>query len=337
MWLLSDEEAIKEGILALKNGDLVAFPTETVYGLGANGLSDEACQKIYRAKGRPSDNPLILHISSLAMLEPLVKEIPLKARALAEAFWPGALTMVFLKESCVPSVVSGGLDTVAIRYPKNDIALKLIEGCQFPLAAPSANKSGKPSPTKASHVQDDFSSELAGIIDGGQAEVGVESTVIDMTANPPIILRPGGITKAMIEQVIGEVAMHSGQVSDTTPKAPGMKYRHYAPDMPAFLVDKKDLIELSKTLLQGDEQIGLIFSEEALNVLPNKENLTKFSLGKKERVEEALYRLFDYLREANKKGLDRLYIERYERIGLGESLMNRIEKLVSGQFDEGKK
>lgn len=324
------EKAFNEAVLTLKNGGLVAFPTETVYGLGANGLSEAACQKIYQAKGRPSDNPLILHIAKTESLYDLAREVPESALRLAEAFWPGPLTMVLLKKPHIPSVVTAGLDTVALRLPEASLALRLIEAVGFPLAAPSANKSGKPSPTSASHVREDFKAEELSILDGGDTKVGVESTIIDLSVEPPVILRPGGITKEMIEGVIGPVIMHSGKVGDAAPKAPGMKYRHYAPSMPVYLVKKEAFDALYKAL-ESKKDIGLIFSEEGLERFKAL-GLKSFSLGEKKSIETALNRLFRHLREADRLGLKALYLEAYPKEGLGEAFMNRAEKLALGYY-----
>lgn len=332
MWQRDSEEDFNLAVEALKEGKLVAFPTETVYGLGANGLDEVACKNIYLAKGRPSDNPLILHIAEKKALYDLARVVPKKALALAKAFWPGPLTMVLLKKAHIPKAVTGGLDTVAIRLPNSPLALALIKRAGFPLAAPSANKSGKPSPTSASHVAEDFKDEIAGIIDGGTTSVGVESTIVDLSNEPPVILRPGGITKEMIEAVIGPVLMHSGEVGDTTPKAPGMKYRHYAPSMPVYLVGEDDFDAL-RASLKDKEGIGLVLSEEGLEQFKGL-TFQSFSLGKKADTKVALQRLFGHLRKADRLGLKCLYLESYEKEGLGLTFMNRAEKLALGSFKE---
>lgn len=333
MKLWARGEGLDEAALALKKGELVAFPTETVYGLGANGLSEVACQKIYLAKGRPSDNPLILHIAEKESLYELAREVPEKALRLAREFWPGPLTMVLLKKPHIPEIVTAGLDTVALRMPEAPLALALIKEAGFPLAAPSANKSGKPSPTSAFHVAEDFSEEVYGLLDGGDTEVGVESTIVDLSVEPPVILRPGGITKESLEKVIGEVLVHSGKPEDKTPKAPGMKYRHYAPSMPVYLIEREKLRALEKAI-EEKEGIGLLLSEEGLGCFEKREGLHFFSLGKKEKPELALKHLFRHLREADKRGLTCLYVESYKKEGLGLAYMNRAEKLALGYFSE---
>ena len=237
-----DEKAMKEAGEILKNGGLVAFPTETVYGLGANALDEQAAFKIYAAKGRPSDNPLIVHIARTEDLYRIVEEVPEAAKKLAEKFWPGPLTMIFQKKEIVPYGTTGGLDTVAVRMPNHPVALKMIEAGGGYIAAPSANTSGRPSPTTAQHVADDLDGKIEMILDGGSVGIGVESTIVDLSTGVPTILRPGYINKAMLEEVIGKVEVDPTLLSADCrqrPKAPGMRYKHYAP--------KADL-----TIIQGE-------------------------------------------------------------------------------------
>ena len=237
---IKDEE-LKEAASILRSGGLVAFPTETVYGLGGNALDEDAARKIYAAKGRPSDNPLIAHVSCVEEVEPLVKEIPEAGRKLMEAFWPGPLTMIFPKSEKVPYGTTGGLDTVAIRMPDDPVANRLIALAGVPVAAPSANTSGRPSPTTADHVWQDMNGRLDMIIDGGPVGIGVESTIVDVSSAVPAVLRPGAITMEMLEEVLGEVSVDPailGPLSaDVRPKAPGMKYKHYAPKADLTLVE----------------------------------------------------------------------------------------------------
>ena len=232
---------LEEAARILRGGGLVAFPTETVYGLGANGLDEAAARKIYAAKGRPSDNPLILHISAAEELAPLVRKVPEAARKLMEAFWPGPLTMVFEKSDIVPYGTTGGLDTVAVRMPDDPVASRMIALAGVPVAAPSANLSGRPSPTTARHVIEDMSGRIEMILDGGPVGIGVESTIVDVTGPEPVLLRPGAVTMEMLRDVVGEVAVDpaiAGPVAaDVKPKAPGMKYRHYAPKAELVLVE----------------------------------------------------------------------------------------------------
>ena len=227
-----DETQIRRAGDILKEGGLVAFPTETVYGLGGNALDAQASAKIYAAKGRPSDNPLIVHIADWDALYKIASEIPPEAKKLADAFWPGPLTMILKKSDAVPMATTGGLDTVAIRMPSNEVARALIRAGGGYVAAPSANTSGRPSPTCAAHVAQDLGGKIEMIIDGGNANIGLESTIVDLTEGKPTILRPGYINQEMLEQVLDEVEMDRGLISPDSnvhPKAPGMKYRHYAP------------------------------------------------------------------------------------------------------------
>lgn len=312
----------------IKKGELVAFPTETVYGLGANGLDAKACQKIYQAKGRPSDNPLILHVADKGMAKTLVASLPSEAEKLMDTFWPGALTLVLKKAGHIPLVVSAGLDTVALRCPDNPIALALIQASGLPLAAPSANKSTRPSPTKASHVATDFEDEGIFILDGGDCTIGVESTILDLSVRPPVILRPGGVSKEALEKVIGEVGIYTSKTPEV-PKAPGMKYRHYAPHMPVYLVAENQFESLLNQL-KTTEKTGFIFSEEKLTRLKNHFSKGVFlSLGQKAELEIATQRLYRHLREADSLDLEVIYLESYPKEGLGLALMNRIDKLSS--------
>ena len=237
---IKDKE-LKEAAGILRSGGLVAFPTETVYGLGGNALDEDAARKIYAAKGRPSDNPLIAHVSCVEEVAPLVKEIPEAGRKLMEAFWPGPLTMIFPKSEKVPYGTTGGLDTVAIRMPDDPVANRLIALAGVPVAAPSANTSGRPSPTTADHVWQDMNGRIDMIIDGGPVGIGVESTIVDVSSAVPAVLRPGAITMEMLEEVLGEVSVDPailGPLSaDVRPKAPGMKYKHYAPKADLTLVE----------------------------------------------------------------------------------------------------
>ena len=237
---IKDEE-LKEAASILRSGGLVAFPTETVYGLGGNALDEDAARKIYAAKGRPSDNPLIAHVSCVEEVAPLVKEIPEAGRKLMEAFWPGPLTMIFPKSEKVPYGTTGGLDTVAIRMPDDPVANRLIALAGVPVAAPSANTSGRPSPTTADHVWQDMNGRIEMIIDGGPVGIGVESTIVDVSSAVPAVLRPGAITMEMLAEVLGEISVDPailGPLSaDVRPKAPGMKYKHYAPKADLTLVE----------------------------------------------------------------------------------------------------
>ena len=267
-----DEMIMKEAGALLKSGALVAFPTETVYGLGANALDAEAAAKIYAAKGRPSDNPLIVHIADMESLALITEEIPEEAIKLAERFWPGPLTMVMKKSAAVPLGTTGGLQTVAVRMPSHPIALEMIRHGGGYIAAPSANTSGRPSPTLASHVADDMDGIIPMILDGGAVGIGIESTIVDLTEEIPTILRPGFITKEMLEEVVGEVQMDKGLEADskTPPKAPGMKYRHYAPKAELIIVEGTSEAVVAKINEFAEEneskgiRTGIIGTEETV-------------------------------------------------------------------------
>ena len=233
-------EIIKEAGRILKEGGLVAFPTETVYGLGADALNEDAARKIYAAKGRPSDNPLIIHITNMDALGKITRNVSEKAKKVAQHYWPGPLTMIFDKSEIVPYGTTGGLDTVAVRMPVHDVAKEVIDAGGGYIAAPSANTSGRPSPTTAQHVAEDMDGRIDMIVDGGAVDIGVESTILDMTVDPPMILRPGAVTKEMLEELIGEIDVDrtlNQPDSKKVPKAPGMKYRHYAPKAELTIVE----------------------------------------------------------------------------------------------------
>lgn len=248
-----EEEFIQEAAALIREGELVAFPTETVYGLGADALRPEASKKIYAAKGRPSDNPLIVHISKFEDLIYIAEEVPEQAKKLSDAFWPGPLTMIVQKNERVPLETTGGMETVAVRMPNHPVALQLIEKSGCLIAAPSANTSGKPSPTEAAHVAEDMDGRIPMILDGGLVGIGIESTIVDLTEEKPMVLRPGYITREMLEEVLGEeVRIDPGLVaadSDVKPKAPGMKYRHYAPKADLVLVEGKQIRSWKKSII----------------------------------------------------------------------------------------
>ena len=268
------EAVLKKAGDILKTGGLVAFPTETVYGLGADGLNEDAAKKIYAAKGRPSDNPLIIHITNMDALEEIVDGIPPAARVVAEHYWPGPLTMIFRKADCVPYGTTGGLDTVAVRMPSDEVARAVIDAGGGYIAAPSANTSGRPSPTTAEHVKEDLSGKIDMIIDGGPVEIGVESSILDMTVEPPMILRPGAVTKEMLEALIGKVSVDQTLIrpdSKKAPKAPGMKYRHYAPKADLTVVEGdmsgviKEINRLTERRIAEGYKVGIIGTEESLD------------------------------------------------------------------------
>lgn len=366
---IKDEE-LKEAAGILRSGGLVAFPTETVYGLGSNALDEDAARKIYAAKGRPSDNPLIAHVSCVEEVEPLVKEIPEAGRKLMEAFWPGPLTMIFPKSEKVPYGTTGGLDTVAIRMPDDPVANRLIALAGVPVAAPSANTSGRPSPTTADHVWQDMNGRIDMIIDGGPVGIGVESTIVDVSSAVPAVLRPGAITMEMLEEVLGEVSVDPailGPLSaDVRPKAPGMKYKHYAPKADLTLVepgtgaDRESRAEqvtgaeqkngadrntgaypetgLDETQLQAMIRKVRELSREKIEagykvgVICTDESRDCYtdgevrSIGARKSQPSVAHNLYALLREFDDLGVDYIFSESFPKDHLGQAIMNRLSK-----------
>ena len=333
-----DIEKMKEAADFIRNGELVAFPTETVYGLGADALHPEASKKIYAAKGRPSDNPLIVHISKFEDLVSIAKEVPIQARKLADAFWPGPLTMVVWKNEKVPYETTGGMETVAIRMPNHPIALKLISESGCLIAAPSANTSGKPSPTQASHVALDMDGKIPMILDGGAVGIGIESTIVDLTEEVPMILRPGYITKEMLEDVLGEeVKIDPGLIDSdslTKPKAPGMKYKHYAPKADLVLVDGdadkvvSKINELVQEKQQQGKKVGVIATNET------KEHYKAdivVSIGARADEDAIAQHLYQILRGFDDLDVDAIYSESFATPRIGQAIMNRLLKAAGHQ------
>lgn len=330
--MINDSTHLNQAAEILQNGGLVAVPTETVYGLAANALNEHAVANIFTAKGRPNDNPLIIHIASLDMLDPLVKTIPSKAKVLMEHFWPGPLTLIFEATDTVPLSVRAGLSTVAIRFPSHPVMQKLITLSSLPLAAPSANTSGKPSPTNAHRVKDDLSGKIDAIIDGGNCAVGLESTVIDMTCGVPVILRPGAITHDMLEATIGTVHIDPALLSQDEsliPKAPGMKYTHYSPNAEVIIVkgDLDDVIsEINARILTDKAQhkkVGVLATDETLHAF-DCDNI--LSLGSISNLEQIAMNLFEKLRTFDDTKTDIVYSLAFPEEGLGKAIMNRLEK-----------
>ncbi len=329
-----DLNKVREAAELIKSGEVVAFPTETVYGLGANGLDPEAVMKIFKAKGRPADNPLILHISKLDQIYPLVSEVTDNAKTLIEKFFPGPLTLVFKKSKIVPLITTGGMDTVAIRMPSNEIAKALIEAASVPIAAPSANLSGKPSPTTADHVLQDMDGRIPMIIDGGSSDVGLESTVVDTTTNPVTLLRPGKITFENLGSVLGDVNRHqvvqSGKVEEKVEaRSPGMKYTHYAPKANIILVEGDDervlmkISELIYTHKSEGKKIGVMTTKPNINL---KADVVKYIGNDPESFGRNMFRV---LREFDEEGVDVIISEGLEDIELGLAVMNRLRKAAS--------
>lgn len=327
-----EEMALRQAGEIIKNGGLVAFPTETVYGLGGDGLNRESSRKIYAAKGRPPDNPLIIHICRLEDIYPIVGDFPEAARKAAEAFWPGPLTMVLPKSGKVPFETTGGLDTVAVRFPSHPVARKLIGFSGGYVAAPSANLSGKPSPTAAKYVIEDLEGRIDMILDGGEDEIGLESTILDMTVTPPQILRPGFITKEMLEGVLGEIGTDITIInpeSSQAPKAPGMKYRHYAPKGELTIVEgsPEQVVDYVNRSAAEDRAAG-----EKTGVIAASDFLGGYCadvvkcVGSREEEEGIARKLYAILREFDDEGVTRIYSEGFDSQGLGQAIMNRLLK-----------
>lgn len=329
----ADEEVYKQAAQIIRAGGLVAFPTETVYGLGADGMNETAAAKIYTAKGRPSDNPLILHIADREELNRITDKVPQKAEALMDAFWPGPLTMIFEKKKEVPYGITGGLETVAVRMPSHPVARKLIRESGTPIAAPSANTSGRPSPTQAEHVEQDLSGKIDMLIDGGSVGIGLESTIVDVTTEPPMMLRPGYVTREKIEAVIGEIsidpALMEGVAKDVTPKAPGMKYRHYAPSAELTIVEgelacvTKEINRLAKEKRQQGFKVGIIATEETKECYRDTDIRV---IGTRQDEETIARHLFAVLREFDELGTEYIFSEAFSEENLGQAIMNRLVK-----------
>lgn len=331
-------ELLKEAAKWLRSGELVAFPTETVYGLGANALDSSACIKIFEAKTRPQDNPLIVHVNDRTMLNSLVEGWTPVAELCVQHFWPGPLTLVLPKTTLVPDIVTAGLPNVAVRMPNHPVALRLIEETGVPIAAPSANISGKPSPTIGSHVWRDMKGKIPLILDAGACQVGLESTVLDLSRAVPTILRPGGITKEKLEEILGEVRLYT-QAENQIPRAPGMKYKHYAPQG-----DLKVMVGLQERVIQrmGQEiqkgharlkRVGVLCTLESAPLLHFRLPDLLFVLGSKNRPEEVASNLFEGLRLCDERGMDIILAEGIQEGGLGAAVMNRLQKASSHRIE----
>ncbi|HBZ02265.1 MAG TPA: threonylcarbamoyl-AMP synthase [Lachnospiraceae bacterium] len=332
-----DDKSISIAANIIKNGGLVAFPTETVYGLGGDALSGDSSKKIYAAKGRPSDNPLIVHIADINAVYELASEVSDKARDLMEAFWPGPLTVILPKKDIVPKETTGGLDTVAIRMPSHPAALALIKESGTYIAAPSANTSGRPSPTTAKHVEEDMTGRIDAIIDGGPVGIGIESTIVDMTSDSPTILRPGYITKSMLEAIVGEVQIDKAILTpdpSIRPKAPGMKYTHYAPKGKLTIIeDKTSPGEVTEKVIHKiNELISENSNDNTIAVLTTKEHEQDYKtqniilLGDKKNNITIASKLYAALRECDTIGAELIYSESICQDELGGAVMNRLLK-----------
>ena len=320
---------IRQAAEILRQGGLVAFPTETVYGLGANALNPTNVKKIFDAKGRPADNPLIIHIHDKDDIQNLASEIPDITHKLIKRFWPGPLTIVLKKSRLVPRIATGGLDSVAIRMPKNKIAHLLIKETGVPIAAPSANVAGKPSPTLSRHVLEDLAGRINLIIDGGQTKIGIESTVIDLTRKTPVLLRPGGITLEQLQQVVGRIDIHpilKGKKSKAIHRSPGMKYRHYSPNAKIILIEgnktkvSAKISKLIKTLKKQQKRVGVMTVEKDF---AQKSDLTKYVGTDHSKIAANLFKTF---REFDSKKIDIVLAQGISKKGLGLGIMNRLDK-----------
>lgn len=332
------QDEMEEAGEIIREGGLVAFPTETVYGLGGNALDPQASMKIYSAKGRPSDNPLIVHIAELKDLYPIVADVPESALKLAEAFWPGPLTMIMNRSQLVPVQTTGGLDTVAVRMPSHEVARELIRAGGGYIAAPSANTSGRPSPTKASHVKEDLDGRIDAIIDGGDVGIGLESTIVDLTEDIPVVLRPGYISLEMLQDVLPHVQMDRAFLTRDAaarPKAPGMKYRHYAPKAQMTIVegDSADVIRTIRRAvsrdLQAGKRVGIIAGADSAAQYPEGTVVT--AGDRQEEITIAMH-LYGILRDFDEIGVDVIYSEAFDTPQLGGAIMNRLIKAAGHQI-----
>ncbi|WP_339060868.1 L-threonylcarbamoyladenylate synthase [Tepidibacillus marianensis] len=319
----------------LRNGEVIAFPTETVYGLGANAYNDEAVQKVFKAKGRPSDNPLIVHIASLEQLDELVEKVDQKSKLLIQNFWPGPLTIIFPRKGHLSEFVTT-LPTVAIRMPDHPVALAIIKAAHVPIAAPSANRSGKPSPTKAEHVWADLNGRIDGIVDGGESGYGVESTVVDVSGELPIILRPGGITLEHLEEVIGDVKIDPALLrKGDKPKAPGMKYTHYAPDAEMWLVQGKEvrmigeMIRITKEKVSEGRKVGILTTTDHQSLFAQT-TAKVLAYGNKDYLYPFAKYIYDALRQFDQEQIDFILAESFPETGIGLAIMNRLRKAAGG-------
>ncbi|WP_236702342.1 MULTISPECIES: L-threonylcarbamoyladenylate synthase [Bacillaceae] len=315
---------LQEPTMWIRDNKLIAFPTETVYGLGANALSDEAVSKIFYAKGRPSDNPLIVHIGEKEQLNELVEDIPEVAHRLMQVFWPGALTLIFKAKPVLSTNVTAGLETVGIRMPSNPVARGFLKACQLPIAAPSANQSGRPSPTTAAHVLQDLNGRIDGIIDGGKTGIGLESTVLSIVEETPVLYRPGGVTKEDIEEVIGPIDVDKALLSTKEqPKSPGMKYTHYAPEADVYIVEEpKQFHSAIQRAKANGKRVGVVASELY------KEADESFVVHSVQDLAQSFYyslRLFD------EKAVSVILVEAVSTKGVGAAIMNRLEKAAGGK------
>ncbi len=334
-------EILEEASVLLRQGELVAFPTETVYGLGGNALDETAAARIYAAKGRPSDNPLIVHIAEEEQVYELAGQIPAYAESLMKAFWPGPLTLILKKKSCVPDTTTGGLDTVAVRMPSHPVARELIRQSGVMIAAPSANASGRPSPTRAEHVAEDLSGRIAMILDGGEVGIGIESTIVDVTGTMPVILRPGYINRAMLEAVTGSVTVDPAILekpqAGLRPKAPGMMYRHYAPrgELTIFEGEQSSVVArinaAAKEKTAGGYRVGIIATEETKNAYHYGWII---SIGERSNESTIARNLYHVLRKMDEADMEIIFCEAFHTEAMGAAIMNRLCKAAGYRIEQ---
>lgn len=338
---LRTHPSVREAAAALRAGQLIAFPTETVYGLGADALNNAAVANVFKAKGRPGDNPLIVHIGHSSQLKGIVAEIPPSAKRLIHHFWPGPLTLVLPSAGVVSARVTAGLTTVAVRMPNHPAALALLQEVRRPVAAPSANRSGRPSPTEARHVLDDLDGRIDGLVDGGQSGYGLESTVLDVSGEVPVLLRPGGIIQEQLERVLGEIKLNDDlsweEDSRQVPRSPGTKYRHYAP------LAKMTLVRGSvPEMVQHIQELTTRYQAQGLKVgvLTTKEHKGNYdaevviACGKRTALSSVARDLYRALRQFDANGVDRILAETFPESGWGATIMNRLRKAANGEIIE---
>lgn len=324
---------VVRGAEFLKNGEVIAIPTETVYGLAADAFNERAIQKIFEVKGRPQDNPLLVHICERKQVYDICKDIPETAVKVFDTFWPGSVTLIFNKRDCISNTITAGMKTVGVRFPKSEIARAIIKESGTLLVAPSANLSGKPSTTSAEHCFHDLKGKIPCILDGGPCAIGLESTIIDMSAPAPILLRPGAVSLDDIRSVIPNLIYKKDLLSakeDEIPKAPGMKYRHYAPDAPVTLVEG-DYIKTSQWIRENaDKHAAIMCFQEFMNDFKDYPHV--YSLGSSEILNTAAHKIFDLLRECDHLNTGHIYIQAPANSGLGNSIINRLEKASAGDI-----
>ncbi len=333
----NQREAIKETAKIIREGGLVAFPTETVYGLGADAFCEQAIERIFNVKGRPLDNPLIVHLSDISQLELIAKEPPLEAKKLGDKFWPGPLTLVLQRKEEVTSVASAGLSTVAVRIPAHKAALDLIGEARTPIAAPSANISGRPSPTDPSHVEQDLAGKIDAILDGGVCSIGIESTVVDLTGKEPVLLRPGGVNVEHIESCLCRPVLRAAPQNSQKPSSPGMKYRHYAPKNRLILfrglrdTAQNNMITYYESFISQNKNIGVLCSRKIAEYFPQAVVET---WGERDNAQEAALFLYRKLRDLDRAEIDIILVEGFQEEGIGLALMDRLQK-AADQIIEG--